>query len=166
MKRYLLVTCLALAVAGPAAADVSAGSVGLGIAVGASVPQGSTPSVPSTDGLISFNWGFYVNIPLISTFHITPSSELYKFNTQNATDMDIAFTFIVPLGAFDVYAGAAPGLTTVQDVLLPHVGGILGAAFPLVSNLAAFAQMKYTVIFDGDRNIRVTHLTAGMLFSF
>jgi len=166
MRRYILLVVLALAAASPAGADVAAGSVGLGIAAGAAVPYGSTASVPSTDGLVSFNWGFFVNIPLISTFHITPSSELYKFSSQNATDMDIAFTFIVPLGTFDVYAGAAPGLTAVGDVLLAHVGGILGAAFPLVSNLSAFAQVKYTVLFDGSQNITVTHLMGGVLFSF
>jgi hypothetical protein len=166
MKRFVLSFCLILAAAGPLAADASAGSVGLGLSLGAAVPQGSTASVASTDGLFSFNWGFYVNIPLISTFHITPSSELYYFNALNATDIDIAFKFIVPLGTFDVYAGVAPGLTAVQDVLLLHVGGIAGASFPVVSNLSAFAQVKYTFLFDGDRNIRVTHLTAGLLFSF
>ena len=166
MKRYLLTTWLFLAIALPLAADAAAGSVGLGLSVGAAVPQGSTASVPSTDGLFSFNWGFYVNIPLVSTFHITPSSELYKFNTQNATDVDIAFKFIVPLGTFDVYAGVAPGLTAVADALLVHLGGIGGVSFPIVSNLSAFAQVKYTVLFEGARNMDVTHLNAGILFSF
>ena len=57
---------------------------------------------------LSFAYGFYVDIPLISTFHITPSSELYKFADQNATDFDLAFKFIIPLGP-STSSGAGSG---------------------------------------------------------
>ncbi len=168
MKRGICVvlTLCALALGGPLFAQSSATSVGLGLSLGTALPQGSTASIASTDWQPSFNWGFYVNIPLISTFHITPSSELYRFNTQNATDIDLAFKFIVPLGDFNVYAGVAPGLTAVQDVLALHVGAIGGASFRLISNLDAFAQVKYTVLFEGDRNIHILHLNVGVLFTF
>ena len=162
----ILLVVLALSVTISLSADPSATSVGLGFSVGAAFPTGSTVNIPSTDGQPSFNWGFYVNIPLVSTFHITPSSELYKFNTQNATDVDLAFKFIVPLGSFDVYAGVSPGLTTVADVLAPHVGILGGAAFRLISNLDAFIQAKYSVLFEGSRNMAIFHLNAGILFAF
>jgi hypothetical protein len=162
----LVLVVLALSSAAPLSADPSAASVGLGFSFGSAFPVGSTANIPRSGGQPSFNWGFYVNIPLISTFHITPSSELYKFSSQNATDVDLAFKFIVPLGDFDVYAGLSPGLTTVTDVLAPHVGILGGAAFRLISNLEAFAQAKYNVLFEGSSNMGVFHLNAGILFAF
>jgi hypothetical protein len=168
MQRVLTLIALlvlALSSAVPLSADPSATSVGLGFSFGAAFPQGSTANIPSGAGP-SFNWGFYVNIPLISTFHITPSSELYKFGSQNAPDVDLAFKFIVPLEGFDIYAGLSPGLTTEADVLAPHVGLLGGAAFRLVSNLDAFVQAKYNVLFEGSRNMGIFHLNAGIIFAF
>jgi hypothetical protein len=150
----------------PAAAQISGNSVGLGLSVGAAFPQGNTPTIPSTDWQPSFNWGFYVNIPLIYTFHITPSSELYRLGLQNATDFDLAFKFIVPLSIFDLYAGVVPGLTAVGQALAPHVGVELGGSFSIVSNLDGFIQAKYIWLFEGERSIGVLHLNAGILFSF
>jgi hypothetical protein len=141
-------------------------SVGLGISVGAAFPQGTTDSISSTDWKTSLNWGFYVNIPLIYTFHLTPSSELYKFDGQNATDMSIAFKFIVPLSRFDLYAGFVPGLTAVTDVTAPHVGVLVGGNFPLISNLDFFIQGKYKWLFEGGENLRVLHANVGVLFNF
>ena len=167
MKRALIVLVFAVFAfwaALPVSADPSATSVGLGFAFGAAFPQGSTPSIPSAGA--SFDWGFYVNIPLVSTFHITPSSELYKFSDQNATDVDLAFKFIVPLGDFDLFAGLSPGLTTVADVLAPHIGVLGGATFRLISNLDAFVQAKYNILFQGDRNMGIIHLNTGILFAF
>jgi hypothetical protein len=166
MKRrltFFAVLC-ALAVSSPLFADAT--SVGLGLSAGVALPNGDTPSIASTNWQPSFNWGFYVNIPLVSTFHITPSSELYKFNNQNATDIDIAFKFIVPLGMFDIYAGVATGLTAIQDILPLHVAALGGASFRLVSNLDFFTQVKYTVLFQGSQNMSIIHFTAGILFAF
>jgi hypothetical protein len=154
---FLLMTVAGI---GGLAAQSSATSVGLAL------PNGGTTSLSSPGWQTAFDWGFYVNIPLVSTFHITPSSELYKFDNQNATDVDLAFTFIVPLGAFDAYAGVAPGLTAVQDILAPHIGALGGVAIRLISNLDAFAQVKYTVLFEGGRNMGILHATAGVLFAF
>jgi hypothetical protein len=169
MKRAIIVFTLAACavfLALPAAAQVSGNSVGLGFSVGAAFPQGSTPGIPSTDWQPSFNWGFYVNIPLIYTFHITPSSELYRFGLVNATDFDLAFKFIVPLSIFDLYAGVVPGLTAVGQALAPHVGIAAGGSFTLVSNLDAFVQAKYIWLFEGDGSLGVLHLNAGILFTF
>jgi hypothetical protein len=169
MKRSIslvLVIGLALFALSPLGAQVSASSVGLGLAAGAALPQGQIPGVISTDWQPSFNWGFYVNIPLIYTFHITPSSELYTLGSQNATDFDISFKFIVPLSDFNFYAGFAPGLTAVSEILAPHVGFLAGGGFTLISNLEAFVQAKYTYVFQGNQNLGVFHVNAGVLFTF
>ena len=166
MKRWVMLMVVLCALAGAGSVFADATSVGLGLSAGVAFPQGDTPSIASTDWQPSFNWGFYVNIPLISTFHITPSSELYRFNNQNATDIDIAFKFIVPLGMFDIYAGVATGLTAIQNILPPHVAVLGGAAFRLVSNLDFFTQVKYTVLFQGSQNMSILHVTAGILFAF
>jgi len=157
---------LALAAALPVAAQGSASSVGLGVAVGLAFPQGDTAAIPSTDWRTSFNWGFYVNIPVISTLHLTPSAELYRFNEVNATDFSLAFKFIVPLARFDLYVGLAPGLTAVADVIAPNVGLLAGGSFQLVGNLELFVQGKYDWIFEGGENLRVLHVNTGILFVF
>jgi hypothetical protein len=167
MKRaqtLIALVILALSAALPLSAEPSTTSVGLGFSFGAAFPQGSTTNIPAAGA--SFDWGFYVNIPLISTFDITPSSELYKFGSQNATDVDVAFKFIVPLGDFNIFAGVSPGLTTVADVLAPHLGLLGGATYRLISNLDAFVQAKYNLLFEGSRNMGVFHINVGILFEF
>jgi len=168
MKRRTLVVVLTiiLALSIPMASHAAGDSVGLGISVGAAFPQGTTDSISSTDWKTSLNWGFYVNIPLIYTFHLTPSAELYKFDDQNATDMSIAFKFIVPLSRFDLYAGFVPGLTAVAEVTALHVGILVGGNFPLISNLDVFVQGKYKFLFEGGENLKVLHVNVGILFNF
>jgi hypothetical protein len=150
----------------PAASGPSKDSVGLGVSIGASFPQGHTDEVAVDDWDGSFNWGFYVNIPLIYTFHLTPSAELYQLNKVNATDISLAFKFIIPLGVMDLYFGFVPGLTTVGDNTIPNVGALVGGAFNLVSNLDIFVEAKYKFLFEGDQNMRVLHANAGILFHF
>jgi hypothetical protein len=162
----LFIMIVMLVAVSPLSSQASGGSVGLGISVGTTFPQGDTADIPSTDWKTSLNWGFYVNIPLIYTFHLTPSSELYKFEDQNATDMSIAFKFIVPLSRFDLYVGFVPGLTAVTDVTAPHVGVLAGGNFPLISNLDIFVQGKYKFVFQGDDNLKVLHANVGLLFNF
>jgi hypothetical protein len=144
----------------------SEGAVGLGVFLGVAFPQGSSAAVPSTDWMPSFNWGYYVNIPLIATFHLSPSSELYKLGDANATDFSIAFKFIIPLSGLSLYMGFVPGLTSVSEALDIHVGALGGFSLNLVSNLDVFAQVKYVFIFEGNQNIRVLHANAGILFNF
>jgi hypothetical protein len=166
-RKSLIVLIIAIAVIAVPLLSYAAGdSVGLGISAGITFPQGNTDNIPSTDWKTALNWGFYVNIPLIYTFHLTPSSELYKFDDQNATDMSIAFKFIVPLSRFDLYAGFVPGLTAVAEVTALHVGILVGGNFPLISNLDFFAHGKYKWLFEGGENLRVLHANVGVLFNF
>jgi hypothetical protein len=90
MKRSrtaLAIAVFTVALAFPLAARATGDSVGLGLSLGVALPQGSTANISSIDWQPSFDWGFYVNIPLIATFHLTPSAELYKLADQNATDL-------------------------------------------------------------------------------
>jgi hypothetical protein len=166
--KILVLLAFLLVLAGGArlSAQAHGDTVGLGVSVGVALPQGSTDEIQSTDWKMSLNWGFYVNIPLIYTFHITPSAELYKLDKQNATDMSIAFKFIIPLSSFDLYAGFVPGLTAVTDLTAAHVGILVGGSFPLVSNLDFFVQGKYKWVFKGGENLRVLHANVGLLFNF
>lgn len=164
--------CLLLALAGasllasaPALAQSSSGSVGLGVAAGLAFPGGGTPGIAS-DGQPSFDWGFYVNIPLISTFHLTPSAELYRFGDQNATDICLAFKFMIPLSRFDLYLGVTPGLTATGAVTAGNVGLLAGGAFWLAGNLDLFVQARYQWVFEGGGSLGVLHLNAGVLFVF
>ena len=165
-RAALAIAAFAVVLASPLAARSSGDSVGLGLSLGVALPKGSTTNISSFDWQPSFDWGFYVNIPLIATFHLTPSAELYKFADQNATDMAIAFKFIVPLSRLDIYAGFVPGLTTVSDVTAFHVGALAGCSFQLISNLDLFTQVKYIFLFEGDQSIRGLRINAGILFKF
>ena len=160
-------TVLALLLLGlPLGAFAQASGVGLGFSVGGAIPTGNLAGIPGMSGLLSFAYGFYVDIPLVSTFHITPSSELYRLADQNATDFDLAFKFIVPLASMDIFAGFVPGLTAVSSTLDVHLGALIGASFSLVSNLSAFVQGKWDLLFDPAQNVNIFHLTAGILFAF
>jgi hypothetical protein len=165
-RKFAAVWVVMLLLVQLAGAQAAGDSVGLGVSLGAAFPSGSTALIATSSGEASLNWGFFVNIPLIYTFHLAPSAELYKLGAQNATDMDLAFKFIVPLSRFSLYAGVAPGLTAVGEVTALHVGALAGASFNLVSNLDSFLQVKYQWVFEGSRNLRVLHLNAGILFNF
>ncbi len=168
MKRIVFMFLIGMFLCAPNAWATSSRSIGLGVSLGVAFPEGDDlkQEVQVEDWQASFNWGFYVNIPLISTFHITPSAELYKIEDQNATDISLAFKFIVPIAFLDLYVGAVPGLTTVNDIHAMNVGGLLGVSFNMISNLDFFAQFKYKILFHGNENVRVMHANAGVLFAF
>ena len=165
MKTLKPVVILAVLLALPLSCFAEPSGVGLGFSVGGAMPTGNPAGIPAS-GLVSFDYGFYVDIPLISTFHITPSSELYRFADQNVTDFDLAFKFIIPLASMDIFAGIVPGLTAVSSTLDLHLGALVGASFTLVSNLSAFVQGKWDFLFDPAQNVSVFHVTAGILFAF
>ena len=164
--RCRTVWTVAAALVLTAALAAAQSGVGLGVSVGTTFPQNSTDDISFDDWEPGFNWGFYVDIPLLSTFHITPSAELYKLGDENATDMALAFKFIVPLSRLDFYAGFVPGLTATGSTTSIHIGVLAGGAFLLTGNLDWFVQGKYKFVFEGDENIRVLHLNAGFLFRF
>ena len=163
MKRIIIILII-LAITLPAAAQSREGA-SLGLSIGAVLPNSSTVNIAS-DSQTHLNWGFFVNLPLLRTFALAPSAELYRFKDSNATDFDIAFKFIVPLDRVGAFAGISPGLTAINALTAPHVGVLGGGSFELISNLDAFAMAKYTIVFDGAQNASVLHINGGILFNF
>ncbi len=72
--------------------------VGLGVAAGVDVNNAEHIDTNAT-----FSWGFFVDIPLLETFYITPAAMIYELDIgrdkKPVTDVDLNFKFIVPLGA-------------------------------------------------------------------
>jgi len=165
-KNILIALMLCAAVTGIAAAPDASNPVALGVSLGPTFPLSGSGQTIANNGTISFNWGFYVNIPLVYAFDLMPSAELYRFESMQATDIDLAFKFLVPIGSGSVYVGFVPGLTAVSETLAPHVGGLAGVSYRIISNLSGFVQGKYNVLFDGSSNIKVIHINAGILLAF
>ena len=109
-------------------------SVGLGLGAGVQLPSAENPYRASEA------WGFFTDIPLLETFHVSPSTMVYRLNPKDgspgksATDISMNFKFIVPIKRVDFMAGVTAGITST-DELKPHVGIIGGTSFNLVSNL-------------------------------
>lgn len=140
--------------------------VGLGVAVGASLPNG--PGELKIDPALA--WGFFVDIPLISSFHITPSTVVYRLDSasgskQSATDVSLNFKFMIPLGPLEPFVGLTGGVTSAQ-ALNAHVGGLVGASLNLISNLDVFAQLNYRLTIQDGGNIASWYVFAGPLFRF
>lgn len=121
-------------------------------------------------------WGFYVDIPIISTLHITPSALVYeiKYDNQNktlaATDISMNIKFNVPLGNITLYGEVITGLTQAQfsdnDGISPHVGWGAGLTFPMVGNLSFFGEGNYRVILRDSSNITNYIALGGVLWAF
>ena len=140
-------------------------NVGLGLAAGFQVPRGIEPL--SSSGA----WGFYTDIPLLRTFHISPSTIVYRLDRKDgsrrmaATDISMNFKFIVPLQRWDLMAGVTTGISSL-DALTPHMGVLGGVSFKVVSNLHFFAHGQYRYLLDDDGVIHDTQLLFGPLFKF
>jgi hypothetical protein len=163
---------VALICASSAIAQADPGSVGLGVGIGAALPSGTGPS-NLAGGIRSanFGWGFYVNIPLISTFHITPHAEIYDVNSKvTAADMGLEFKFVVPTPFIRPYVGVDIGDTTLAGSQHINAGGVVGATIHLVANLDAFLEGRYSVMIvlnsETGGNIYTAHVLAGILFRF
>jgi hypothetical protein len=154
-----VVLCLAVAV--PDAARADARNVGLGVAGGIAWSGSKIDyrSATATAGTASEQigtrpaWGFFVDIPLLPTFYISPAAMLYSMkyddagNTRPVTDLDLNFKFIVPisdlhLGA-GLTAGLSAGLPSKPNGYVPHVGGLGYLSYNLVANLDAFLLLQY-----------------------
>ena len=140
-------------------------NVGLGLAAGLQLPSAEQPVHASGA------WGFYTDIPLLRTFHISPSTIVYRLDrkdgTRNlaATDISMNFKFIVPLRRWDVMAGVTTGLSSL-DELTPHMGLLGGVSFKVVSNLHFFIHGNYRYLLDDDGVIHDGQLLFGPVFKF
>ena len=147
--------------------------VKLGVAVGWSYSD-----INSKEDIIDNHnnaiWGFYVDIPLISTFNIVPSAMLYKVNLSErelaATDISLSAKFKIPLDSLVLYGLGTGGLTQIQlspkDGISAHVGFGGGVSLNLVSNISFFAEGNYRIILANAGNIRNYFLSSGILWAF
>jgi hypothetical protein len=148
----LAAVVLCLVVAFPALALAEASGVGLGVAFGGaySGTQVDRNSVKESVGARPA-WGFFVDIPLLPTFYISPAAMLYTFKNINGdgkdvavTDVDLNFKFIVPVGSLHFGAGLTGGLTSgVQTGYATHFGVLGFASLNLVANLDGFVLVQY-----------------------
>lgn len=179
MSRLAVTLTLAALTAAPAAAHANPVKESVGLAVGAGV------AFPAGANLKDFKpavaWGFYTDIPLLSSFHISPSALVYRLYQENgasaaATDVSLSFKFIIPLNALSLFAGLTAGVTSTDDINF-HVGPLAGASLNIVSNLEVFVNANYRFVIDGapcptageaDRrcNLNDIQVIAGPLFRF
>jgi len=148
--------------------------VGLGIMAGATFPFANSENYKITEA-----WGFYVDIPIISTFHISPATTLYRLDhksdgtigNKGITDLSINFKFVIPLPSWKIFLAATMGISNGSfkggDVVQMHVGGNLGFTVRLISNLDFMAMCQYKLLIDGDQgNLHLMQPTAGLQFNF
>ncbi len=165
--RSLALSLLLLALV-PATASADPRVVGLGAAAGVAVPHGG--DVPYKPSLA---WGFFVDIPLISTFSITPSAIVYGVapkiegfdNSDPYTDISLSFKFVIPLDPVGIFFGVTAGLTTSTDIDL-HVGGLVGVSVQIVANFELFVQGNYRLLIEEGNNRQTLHVFGGPLFRF
>ncbi len=185
ISRIILSVTVAafVAVAMPQAAHADfAKKVGLGIAAGAAYSPTEVRTINRTAVAghrvgTGFAWGFFVDIPLLETFYITPQTTLYEQDVnsdgrqEQLTDVDLNFKFIVPVGGVRFGAGVTGGLTTGADLLngksAMHYGVIGFGSMNLVSNLDAFVMVQYKKLTRSETtSIDGYHGFAGGMYHF
>ena len=168
MNRLVPATALVVAslvVSTQAYAEPS--GVGLGVAAGVNLADADEVDLDT-----SFSWGFFVDIPLLETFYITPAATLYQIgegdNRSAITDIDLNFKFIVPIGALSLGVGVTAGLTTGLGDYQPHYGLLGYFGFNIVANLDLFAiaQYKRLTTSDGLPDYNNIHIFGGAMFRF
>jgi hypothetical protein len=148
-----------------AGADRSArGPIRLGAALGASFPHGVGKWDPA------FAWGFFVDLPLVSHFYVTPSAVLYQLDPRegdgfSAADVSMSFKFGFPIDAFELYGALTTGLTSADEVDV-HFGGLAGMSFQILDNLDVFVQVNYRVILADVGNVQDLEAFVGPAFRF
>ncbi len=167
MRRPLLLTALLLVLV-PGLAQANPRAVGLGAAAGVALPHsGDVPYKPT------LAWGFFVDIPIISTFTITPSAIVYGVrpkiegfdNEDPYTDISLSFKFVIPIDPVGIFVGVTGGLTTSTDIDV-HVGALVGVSVQIVSNFEIFVQANYRMLLEEGNNRNTLHVFGGPLFRF
>ena len=171
MNRLVPVSALvvaSLAMGGDAFAH--ARGVGLGVAAGVNVADAEADQVDSNT---SFAWGFFVDIPLLETFYITPAATLYQLQQGDRrvsiTDIDLNFKFLVPVGAMSLGIGVTGGLTTGLGDYQPHYGLLAYFGYNVVGNLELFVTGQYkrlTTNSDVPTDYNNIHVFGGTMFRF
>jgi|GEM_PF-1191961 len=109
---------------------------------------------------ISEAYGFFVDLPLTSTFYISPETVFYRYNIisggdsdgdygSGITDLSLNFKFIVPLGksklSFAMRGGATNGIRSESGFpMTVHFGFSAGYMYNFISNLAFTTKVMWT----------------------
>lgn len=176
-KNFAVCATLALVLFCSRTAAAYAGrEVGLGVAAGVAYsPTTTRPSIANVQNSIhagqSFAWGFFVDIPILETFYISPAAMLYEYNLGLGkvpiTDVDVNFKFIVPVGIVRLGAGLTFGLTAASNQYGVHFGGLGYLGVNVVSNVDVFAMVQYKkLVRDPGPNIDDIHGFVGGMFHF
>lgn len=172
MKKLVLLLTILLSMS--LFAHNKADGVKLGVAAGWSYSDMPTKDTMEINDHNNVIWGFYVDIPVVSTFNLVPSALLYKVNLNDTelstTDISLSAKFKVPLAKLTAYFLATGGLTQIQlsatDGISAHVGFGAGVSLNLVSNISFFAEGNYRMILTDDGNIKNYFLSTGILWGF
>lgn len=170
-KLSMLIAVLASLLLATPRAHANASGVGLGVAGGlAYIPTNVRHGQLTQQVGTGYSWGFFVDIPLLETFYISPSTILYELDLGNgknpATDIDLAFKFIVPVGALHLSVGGLGGLTEEELQYDWHLGALAYVGLNLVANLDVFVQAQYKKIFRDAGNLDDVHGFLGAMFRF
>ena len=141
-------------------------NVGLGVAVGGTYSPTQLNTIDVGSG---FGWGFFVDIPLLDTFVISPAAMLRESNfgggKRPVTDIDLNFKFIVPMGKMKLGVGVLGGITSA-DKFYGHYGALGYWSIQAVSNLDIFLLGQYKQTLHQTKQIDDLHIYAGGMFRF
>lgn len=165
-----LILALGCVAAKPAHAHAT--NVGLGVAAGLNyswtkLKQGDVERDVGT----GFAWGFFVDIPLLDTFYISPAAILYEADLGTGrnpvTDIDLNFKFIVPIRPLRLGAGATVGISNAEGDYQGHYGVLALVSVDVVANLEAFILAQYKrLLRDEAKDTDNLHGFVGAMFRF
>jgi len=185
----LIVSVLALAMAMPAAAraaeepneasqESSARGVSLGLLGGVNWQINDGDRTLSD---LSEAYGFFVDIPIISTFYIAPEALIYRINFikgsqpdgeygRGITELTLNFKFILPLGAhrfsLGMRGGAVVGAQAANDFPMSgHFGAMAGYDFNFLKNLGFVTRVIYDFVPIKQGNLHKLFALIGLRFT-
>ncbi len=172
-KLYITaLTMMFIAIAAPQSAFAGAKGVGIGVAGGL---VWSGDEIENSVGISQkvgsgYSWGFFVDIPLLETFYISPAATVYELNLgdekQPATDIDLNFKFMIPLDRLDIGIGLTAGMTIAEQKYHGHWGALAYVGYNLVSNIDLFIMSQYKQLIRTGKEVNDLHNFAGFMFRF
>ena len=172
-KLYITILTMAMmAIAAPQSAFAGAKGVGMGVAGGLAW---SGDEIENSVGISEkvgsgYSWGFFVDIPLLETFYISPATTIYELNLGNekkpATDIDLNFKFMIPLNRLDIGIGFTAGMTIAEQQYMGHWGALAYLGYNLVSNIDVFFMSQYKQLVRTGKEVNKLHNFAGLMFRF
>jgi hypothetical protein len=163
---FLPVASMAQTVASP----VSGKGVGLGVAGGLAYNATTLQGFNTFKDKASHAWGFFVDIPLLTTFYISPSAMLYETNLgkgkQPVTDIDLNFKFIAPVWKMKLGVGVLGGVSNAEGAYRGHFGGLGYVSYNVFANIDVFAMMQYKYLVRVHQDTHNLHTFLGGMFYF